>query len=46
MLLNGLGLAAENVGNGTDPKKEDKEVPKGFSTRSNRRFSEEEERFP
>lgn len=44
MVLNRLSLSAENIGSGTDPKKEDDEVPKGFSTLRTRRYSEKEER--
>lgn len=44
MVLNRLSLSAENIGSGTDPKKEDEEVPKGFSTLRTRRYSEKEER--
>ena len=39
MVLNRLSLSAENIGSGTDPKNEDEEVPKGFSTLRTRRYS-------
>lgn len=42
VVLNSLSLAAENIDSGTDPKKEDKEVPKGFLIWRSRRYSEEE----